>query len=629
MAVLHSGRLPNVFWQAQQFDQLQQDPCFEALPPAERVFVRQEDALWGRLHEGVLSTGRLAAALGLYERSAAKRLGLKSSRRGAGGASHAEQLAAYQHLLAPPSAPATNPSIGAQAACEHNARLQRAFNEAKQQQQASPAGGAAPAPAATAGGEAVLTPPPSRPGSAVSLGSVASSREQQDAEPPTGQEAEEGADAAGVREAIEGDANLPTVPPAQKAAGSSHLSRRRRAQELKSSAEALFEAVPGAPPDSAAAAAATGATAAAGGGKERRRKKRESGSSGPGTVPAAGAAQPAAPTAAQLLAAPPPGAVAAAQGAGPGWSEEWKLRKARALAQLGLPSICCAWGNAQEATALRAVQGIFPLAGLVEVGLCRIEPERLEQEWGFTPGSLPPLGASPDALLRHKRRRPSASSGAGDDSTPSCAPGEVQLAEQLEGLALGAAPAASASSNGDGAGCPKNESAMASTSSSNIAVQEDEGEWWMEVVEVKNSCPFGFQMERRARGPRGLRYCLHDRGPRPAVAPEWVPQLQLHMLCAGTRSGLLVSRSATKGIRVFRMPRDDAYVRLMLAVLARLWRDHVLPQRPPPAEAWASWAEHHRLLSATAALAAGAAQVATAESATYHPPGGDPRFFLD
>jgi radial spoke head protein 9 len=40
--------------------------------------------------------------------------------------------------------------------------------------------------------------------------------------------------------------------------------------------------------------------------------------------------------------------------------------------------------------------------------------------------------------------------------------------------------------------------------------------------------------------------------------------MQAVCLVAGTLSGLLVSRSATKGTRVFRMQRDDELLRLML-----------------------------------------------------------------
>ena len=38
----------------------------------------------------------------------------------------------------------------------------------------------------------------------------------------------------------------------------------------------------------------------------------------------------------------------------------------------------------------------------MQVGLCWLDPESLPREWGFPPGSLPPLGASPDGMLTHK-----------------------------------------------------------------------------------------------------------------------------------------------------------------------------------------------------------------------------------
>jgi hypothetical protein len=48
-----------------------------------------------------------------------------------------------------------------------------------------------------------------------------------------------------------------------------------------------------------------------------------------------------------------------------------------------------------------------------------------------------------------------------------------------------------------------------------------------------------------------------------------VPQAQMHMVAAGTQSALIVSRSATRGVRVFRMWRDDEYLARMLALAAR------------------------------------------------------------
>lgn len=127
--------------------------------------------------------------------------------------------------------------------------------------------------------------------------------------------------------------------------------------------------------------------------------------------------------------------------------------------------------------------------------------------------------------------------------------------EQLAGLALSPAPSAngpgspalepghcqggspgtsgSSTITSAGSGCASSTASGAGPGSLACAWLGEEEE---EVVEIKNTCPFGMDERRRL-------YQLHDRGPRQHVAAEWVPQLQLHMLCAGTQSGLLISRS--------------------------------------------------------------------------------------
>ena len=55
--------------------------------------VRQDTDLWDDLHAGVCTTGILNAALGLYEPSACRRLGMPSSY-----ASHYKLLGAYERL---------------------------------------------------------------------------------------------------------------------------------------------------------------------------------------------------------------------------------------------------------------------------------------------------------------------------------------------------------------------------------------------------------------------------------------------------------------------------------------------------------------------------------------------------
>ena len=62
-----------------------------------------------------------------------------------------------------------------------------------------------------------------------------------------------------------------------------------------------------------------------------------------------------------------------------------------------------AWGSTQEAAALFSVIHLFPNSQLEEVGLCWVDAKsQIPLSWGFRAGDLPPLGASPDGLIRHK-----------------------------------------------------------------------------------------------------------------------------------------------------------------------------------------------------------------------------------
>lgn len=83
------GTLPNVYHQAVSLEELRRCPSFDALPPAAALalagppswrYVRQDDPLWGRLHPGRLTSGYIAAALGLFEPGAAARLKIGKSR---------------------------------------------------------------------------------------------------------------------------------------------------------------------------------------------------------------------------------------------------------------------------------------------------------------------------------------------------------------------------------------------------------------------------------------------------------------------------------------------------------------------------------------------------------------------
>ncbi|GLI64376.1 hypothetical protein VaNZ11_007639, partial [Volvox africanus] len=119
-----------------------------------------------------------------------------------------------------------------------------------------------------------------------------------------------------------------------------------------------------------------------------------------------------------------------------------------------------------------------------------------------------------------------------------------------------------------------------------------------EVVEVKNTCPFGMRQVRRGgKGRLVSEFFISDRGPRQEVSPLWIPQLQLHMLATGCHSGLLLSRSATKGTTVFRILRDDDYLNRMLSILDRFASEYVRRGVRPPRDMFAHQPEYAAFLS--------------------------------
>ncbi|KAF5833442.1 hypothetical protein DUNSADRAFT_10232 [Dunaliella salina] len=151
----------------------------------------------------------------------------------------------------------------------------------------------------------------------------------------------------------------------------------------------------------------------------------------------------------------------------------------------------------------------------------------------------------------------------------------------------------------------------------------------LEAVEVKNTVPFSQAAHKAGtQGGAKVRFCIRDRGPREAVAFHWVPQLMLHMLATGTWSALLICRSVTKGIRVFRIFRDDEYLFRMISILNRLYTQYVLQGREPPPNAFNSEPSYASLLSNTARIARSAIEVAFVGGPAPRPENTDSRAFV-
>ena len=219
-----------------------------------------------------------------------------------------------------------------------------------------------------------------------------------------------------------------------------------------------------------------------------------------------------------------------------------RAMRSRSAAKRGEGGVRMAWGSAQEAGTVATLMLHHPRCVCEEVGLCVVDTERWAREWDLGDvGLIPPIGASPDGIVRFPRN---------DDSN----------------------------SNSDSVG----------------------GDWERLVVEVKNHSPF-----RRDVGKPGVFY-VNDREPFDKPPAYHMPQLQMEMLAADTPAGLLCMQSATRGVRVFRIERDDEYCAAMLRTLGRMHELYVLKGREPPERMFADEDWYYDLVRTTVRIAKGA-----------------------
>lgn len=190
----------------------------------------------------------------------------------------------------------------------------------------------------------------------------------------------------------------------------------------------------------------------------------------------------------------------------------------------GQHKVSGAWGSVQEASALHALLGLLGPDGpaMEEAGLFWLEPAPLEAAYGLPPGSLPPMGASPDALLRHEALPPALHGAApGLDRSPAApaigtadAPGR----ETLQGLAAGAgagcaAGAARVWGPGVGFGPAACKGADGGAAGWGEGLRLPGGAAGVEPVEVKSTCPFQQRVRRSRKGHQTRVYAVADRGP--------------------------------------------------------------------------------------------------------------------
>ena len=203
-----------------------------------------------------------------------------------------------------------------------------------------------------------------------------------------------------------------------------------------------------------------------------------------------------------------------------------------------------AWGSVQEASALHALLGLLGPGGpaMEEAGLFWLEPAPLEAAYGLPPGSLPPMGASPDALLHHEALPPAPHDVAPGlrPSPPAAAVGTAASAagppgrETLQGLAAGAGAGFAVVARGQAAGAVRvwgpgvgfgpgaREGAGGGAAGCGAGLWLPGGAAGVEPVEVKSTCPFQQRVRRSRKGHQTRVYAVADRGPMQHVrAAAW------------------------------------------------------------------------------------------------------------
>jgi hypothetical protein len=114
------------------------------------------------------------------------------------------------------------------------------------------------------------------------------------------------------------------------------------------------------------------------------------------------------------------------------------------------------------------------------------------------------------------------------------------------------------------------------------------------VVEVKNSSPF-----REVPGS----FIVFDRDPYDSPPAYHMPQVQLEMAATKTQSAFLAMQSATRGIRIFRIERDDEFIAAMLRRISRLYVSFALKGKEPPMNWEVHSSEHKKLVASAVRIA--------------------------
>lgn len=126
----------------------------------------------------------------------------------------------------------------------------------------------------------------------------------------------------------------------------------------------------------------------------------------------------------------------------------------------------------------------------------------------------------------------------------------------------------------------------------------------VEVLEVKNHCPFFTQSKRQPRNKRFFTRNFVFDNHNHLLPPHYIPQLMMEMLCVGTdcQSAIMVRQTATSGALIIRVHRDNAWIQEMLYWLQCFHDEFVEPQLIPPEDFFFSNPRYQQFLNQTQQL---------------------------
>eukprot|EP00658_Telonema_sp_P-2_P003700 TRINITY_DN11383_c0_g1_i3.p1 TRINITY_DN11383_c0_g1~~TRINITY_DN11383_c0_g1_i3.p1 ORF type:complete len:525 (-),score=114.21 TRINITY_DN11383_c0_g1_i3:746-2320(-) len=141
------------------------------------------------------------------------------------------------------------------------------------------------------------------------------------------------------------------------------------------------------------------------------------------------------------------------------------------------------------------------------------------------------------------------------------------------------------------------------------------------IVEIYSTCPYVYYAAKGC-------FAREHRTPNDQVQPWWLPQLQWDLYFGDCEAGCIVSQSATRGMNVFTVKRNDEYVHVMLRLVRKFYTEFVQAGIEPPANFFWESEELAQFLSMSVKLAAqsntGVERVSTVRRAVKRQP-----FFID